>query len=66
MIQRIKKGGARTRYRLRKQTVETAFATIKAHMNFRQFYLRGKTSTQEEWNLICIAYNLRKLALARA
>lgn len=66
MIQRIKKGGRRTRYRIRKRTVETVFAIIKAQMNFRQFYLRGKESTHQEWNLVCIAYNLRKLALARA
>lgn len=66
MMQRIKKGGLRTRYRLRKQTVELVFADIKEIRNFRRFYLRSKEKVSHEWSLICTAYNLRKLRLCRA
>ena len=62
MSRRLKQGGHRSRYRLRKQTVEPVFGQIKGARGFRQFRLRGLTKVADEWLLICLAHNLLKLA----
>jgi hypothetical protein len=64
MKTRLKRGGHRSRYRLRKQTVEPVFGQIKAARGFRQFHLRGLEKVREEWRLICTAHNLLKWAAA--
>ena len=48
-------------YAKRKSTVEPVFGVIKHVMGFRQFMLRGFEKVQGEWDLICIAYNLKRL-----
>jgi len=48
-------------YKLRKSTVEPVFGIIKEVMGFRQFSLRGLTAAAGEWNLVCLAYNLKRL-----
>jgi len=48
-------------YAKRKSTVETVIGIIKAVMGFRQFLLRGLDSVSGEWNLVCIAYNLKRV-----
>ncbi len=50
----------RSRYGLRKQTVEPVFGIIKQNMRFRQFLMRGKQKVANEWNLVCSAYNLKR------
>jgi transposase len=62
---RLKRGGWRSRYRLRKQTVEPVFGQIKHARGFRQFLLRGVRKVQGEWSLICAVHNLLKLAAVR-
>jgi transposase len=64
MRQKLKRAGWRTRYRLRKQTVEAVFGQIKQARGFRQFLLRGIEKVKAEWALICTAHNLAKLATA--
>jgi len=64
MKTRLKRGGHRSRYRLRKQTAEPVFGQIKAARGFRQFHLRGLEKVREEWRLICTAHNLLKWAVA--
>lgn len=64
MARRLKRGGHRSRYRLRKQTVEPVFGQIKQARGFRQFLLRGLDNVSDEWQLICAAHNLLKLAKA--
>lgn len=64
MSRRLKQGGHRSRYRLRKQTVEPVCGQLKAARGFRQFRLRGLPQVAEEWRLICMAHNLLKLAKA--
>lgn len=66
MKARLRQGGWRSRYRLRKQTVEPVFGQIKEAMGFRRFLLRGREKVREEWRLVCAAFDLRKLAAARA
>jgi len=62
MATRLRRGGYRSRYRLRKQTVEPVFGQIKGARGFRQFLLRGLEKVAQEWRLICTAHNLLKLA----
>jgi transposase len=62
MRDRLKRAGWRSRYRLRKQTVEPVFGQIKQARGFRQFLLRGIEKVRAEWALICTAHNLTKLA----
>lgn len=62
MWQKLRRGGRRSRYRLRKQTVEPVFGQIKQGRGFRQFLLRGIRKVTAEWSLICTAHNLLKLA----
>ena len=66
MSTKLRRAGYRSRYRLRKQVVEPVFGQIKQARGFRQFLLRGIEKVKAEWALICIAHNLRKLALAAA
>lgn len=65
MRRRLARGGHRSRYRLRKQTVEPVFGQIKQARGFRQFLLRGLDKTRGEWSLICMVHNLLKLAARR-
>jgi Transposase DDE domain len=48
-------------YRLRKCTVEPVIGIIKETMGFRQFSLRGLTKAAGEWNLVCLAFNCKRL-----
>jgi transposase len=61
MRARIKQGGHRSRYRMRKYTVEPVFGHIKQARSFRQFLLRGIDKVRAEWAMICTAHNLAKL-----
>ena len=65
MQARLKQGGFRSRYRLRKQTVEPVFGQIKQARGFRQCLLRGLDKVAGEWSLLCTAHNLLKLASAK-
>jgi ATP-dependent Clp protease ATP-binding subunit ClpA len=65
MRQRLKKAGHRSRYRLRKQTVEPVFGQIKFARGFWQFLLRGIEKVSGEWSLLCTAHNLLKLVAVK-
>ena len=62
MRERLRRGGWRSRYRLRKQTVEPVFGQAKEARGFRRFLLRGLVKIRTEWSLVCTAHNLLKLA----
>ena len=51
------------RYSKRLSTVEPVFAHIKGIMGFKQFLLRGTEKVKAEFNLICMAHNIKKLSL---
>jgi len=53
-------------YKLRKSTVEPVFGSVKEVMGFRQFSLRGLVAAAGEWNLVCLAYNLKRLHVLHA
>jgi len=61
MMHRLKTLAGKALYAKRKSTVETVFGIIKAAMGFRQFMLRGVQSVSGEWDLTCIAYNIKRL-----
>ena len=62
MWRKLRQGGWRSRYRLRKCLPEPVFGVIKQARGFRQFLLRGLEKVQGEWAMVCTAHNLRKLA----
>jgi len=66
MATRLKRGGHRSRYRLRKHTVESVFGQIKEAQGIRRFLFRGFEKVALEWQLICASHNLRKLTKAMA
>ena len=65
MKHRLKTRAGRAAYALRKQTVEPVFGIIKSIMGFRQFQLRGLTNVTNEWTLVCLAWNLKRMAVLR-
>jgi len=48
-------------YAQRKSTIEPVFGIIKQVMGFRQFLLRGVVNVSGEWNLVCTAFNIKRL-----
>ena len=53
---------------LRKQRcceIESVFGQIKWNGQFKRFLLRGIEKVNTEWGLICMAHNMKKLALAK-
>ena len=65
MRERLRRGGRRSRYRLRKRTVEPVFGQMKECRGFRQFLSRGLVKVKAEWKLACVAHNVLKLQKAR-
>ena len=61
----LKTKAGRAAYALRKQTVEPVFGIIKSVMGFRQFLLRGLENVRNEWTLVCLAWNLKRMAVLR-
>ena len=58
--------GVRRLYRRRAATSEPTFHVIKRLMGFARFSLRGLKLVGLEWNLVALAYNCRKIAVALA
>lgn len=66
MKHRLKTRSGKAVYAKRKSTIEPVFGIIKSVMGFRQFLLRGVDAVKGEWDLVCIAFNLKRLfALAK-
>jgi transposase len=65
MAHKLRSPAGRAVYALRKQTVEPVFGIIKSVMGFRQFLLRGKDKVSGEWRLVCLAFNLKRMAVLR-
>lgn len=63
MLHRLQTRAGRALYGLRKQTVEPVFGIIKSVMRFRQFLLRGLQLAGGEWNLVAMAWNIRRMAV---
>jgi hypothetical protein len=65
MKRALKTQRRRATYGLRKQTVEPVFGIIKSVLGFRQFSLRGLKAVGHEWTLVCLAWNLKRMAVLR-
>lgn len=65
MAHKLKTQAGRATYALRKQTVEPVFGIIKQVMGFRQFSLRGREKVTGEWTLVCLAWNVKRMAVLR-
>jgi len=48
-------------YGLRKQTPEPVFGIIKSVLGFRQFSMRGLDKACGEWNLVTMAWNIKRM-----
>jgi transposase len=62
MKEKLAKPEGREAYRRRKAIVEPVFGWVKRALGFRQFGLRGLEKVQGEWQLVCLALNLRRMA----
>jgi len=61
MVHRLKTPEGRKLYALRKHTPEPVFGIIKSVLGFRQFLLRGLDKVRGEWNLVTMAWNLKRM-----
>jgi len=61
MKHRLKTQEGTALYAKRKSTVEPVFGIIKHVLGFRQFLFRGLGAVGKEWNLVCMAWNIRRM-----
>jgi transposase len=61
MAHRLKTLEGRKLYAQRKHTPEPVFGIIKSVLGFRQFLLRGLDHVRGEWNLVTMAWNLKRM-----
>lgn len=61
MYAKMETGKAQEIYKLRAQTVEPAIGDIKYNKGLVQFLTRGLETVKTEFDLACIAHNLRKI-----
>ena len=61
MVHHLKRPEGKKLYALRKHTPEPVFGIIKAVLGFRQFLLRGLDHVRGEWNLVTLAWNLKRM-----
>ena len=61
MREKLQTDDGRRLYAKRKQTVEPVFGITKEVMGFRQFLLRGLAKVSGEWQLVRLAYNIKRL-----
>jgi transposase len=62
MYEKMQTESGRTRYRRRKAIVEPVFGWIKEILGFRRFSFRGYEKVCGEWDLVCLAVNLKHLS----
>lgn len=62
MEERLKSEEGQHWYRRRKAIAELPFGWIKHVLGFRRFSLRGLKKVRGEWQLVCAALNLKRMA----
>ena len=60
MAARLTSAEGKERYRRRKAIVEPVIGWMKAVLGFRRFSLRGEANARGEWNVVCLAVNLKR------
>jgi transposase len=61
MREKVTSGEGKRIYGKRAASVEPVFGIIKSAMGLRQFLLRGIAKVRIEWDLACLAYNMRRI-----
>jgi len=61
MQQKLKTEAGRAQYKRRKAIVEPVFGWVKQVLGFRRFSLRGIEKVTGEWDLVCLAVNLKRM-----
>lgn len=61
MAKKMQTKKAKEVYGRRKETVEPAIGHIKENLGFRSFLTRGLNAVKNEFNLACVAHNLKKI-----
>lgn len=61
MVEKLSTPKGRERYRERHDIVEAVNGWIKEVMGFRRFSIRGLAGATGEWDLVCLAANLRRM-----
>ena len=62
MARTLRSKRGREKYKQRKHIAEPPFGWMKRGLGFRQFSLRGLRKVSGEFNLVCLALNLRRMA----
>jgi len=66
MARRLQTPEGKRLYALRKHTPEPVFGIIKSVLGFRQFLLRGLDKVKGEWNLVTMAWNVKRMFALKA
>jgi IS5 family transposase len=66
MKERLQTEAAKKKYRHRKSTVEPVFGIIKSVLGFTRFHLRSLEKVKNEWALVTLAYNCKRIANLKA
>ncbi len=66
MVEKLATPEGRAVYAKRKWMAEAPIGWIKEAMGFRRFSLRGLESVRGEWDLVCLALNMRRLHVLSA
>jgi len=61
MAQKLSTPDGKACYSQRKHLVEAVNGWIKNILGFRQFSMRGLAAAKGEWDLVCLALNLRRM-----
>jgi transposase len=62
MQQKLQTDEGKQKYRKRKSTAEPVFGIIKSVLGFTHFHLRGIENVQNEWTLVALAHNCKRLS----
>jgi transposase len=62
MRNRLAAEACKKKYNQRAHAAETPFGHFKKNLGFRQFLCRGQPRVSTEFKLLCIGYNIRKIA----
>jgi hypothetical protein len=61
MIAKMSTAEAKEIYKVRRQTVEPVFGDIKENKGMTEFLTRGIKSVRSEFNLLCMARNIKRI-----
>lgn len=61
MARKLRTKAGRKQYKKRKGMAEPPFGWIKRVLGFQSFSVRGLPKVRGEWNLVCLAVNLRRM-----